>query len=286
MNAAFPAVAAALILLGGCLVTAGIRGIGLRFPGRSLRRGRWRLPSCSVQIRGGVGFAAGAVITLITGIVPAVVLLPVMAVMLPDLLGRIPHPDVELLEALDRWVRLLAAAVATGKSVSDAVRSTRAQAPPALAGVITSFLDRLGARWSVRDALLAMADELDAADADAICAALVLISERGGVGASTTLDALAANIQARLRALREINAERAKPQVVVRQVTLITLCGLVLVMVMSPGYFHPYTTPLGQLLGLGLGACYLGSLVMLRRLALPPRRARILVVSRSEVSHA
>ena len=48
----------------------------------------------------------------------------------------------------------------------------------------------------------------------------------GGAGTRATLAALTDNIQARLRALREIAAERAKPRAVVRQVTGITLAVL------------------------------------------------------------
>ena len=45
-----------------------------------------------------------------------------------------PRPrDVALLEALDRWVRSLAATLATGRSVTDALRVSRRTAPPLLA---------------------------------------------------------------------------------------------------------------------------------------------------------
>ena len=45
----------------------------------------------------------------------------------------------------------------------------------------------------------------------------------------------------------------------------------------KPSYFQPFTTAPGQLLMLVLGSCYLGSLYVLRRIATPRRRERILV---------
>ena len=85
-----------------------------------------------------------------------------------------------------------------------------------------------------------MADELASADADAVLAALVLSAQRGGTGASVTLYALAEAIQERLRALREIEAERAKPRVVVRQVSFISGITLAAFVLLSPGFFAPY----------------------------------------------
>ena len=53
----------------------------------------------------------------------------------------VPKPrDVELLEALDRWVRSLAATLATGKSVTDAIRVSRRTAPPLIAEEIGTLV--------------------------------------------------------------------------------------------------------------------------------------------------
>ena len=121
-----------------------------------------------------------------------------------------------------------------------------------------------------------MADELASADADAVVAALVIASAKGGAGARATLGAISDSIQARLSALREIAAERAKPRAVVKQVTFITLGVLVGAMLLNPQFFAPYATPLGQLIALGLAAAYLGCLVMLRRMTVPPMAPRFL----------
>ncbi|MDQ7994104.1 MAG: type II secretion system F family protein [Propionicimonas sp.] len=219
---------------------------------------------------------AGVVAAALTGWVLLAVLGPVLGLGVPYLLGKPDDREVRLLEALDRWVRSLAAILPTGRSIGDAIRISVRQAPELLAGHLGLLVQRLDDRWTVQQALYAMADELDSADVDAVVAALALSAERGGTGAQASLGALADAIQERLRATREIETERAKPRIVVRQVTVITLVVLGGALVLGGGFFEPYRTPTGQFILSVLIAAYLGSLLMLRRLAQPRPRQRIL----------
>jgi tight adherence protein B len=219
----------------------------------------------------------GFVTALLTGWLLLIVLLPVLALGLPYLL-ILPKPrDIELLEAMDRWVRSLATTLATGKSITDAIRISRRTAPPLLADEINLLVTRLNNRWETRDALLRFADAIDSPDTDGVVAALILASTRGANGASVTLHALADSIQAQLKGRRAVEVERSKPYVVVRQVTVISLSTLVLVFVLSPDFFAPYRTPLGQLLLSVLLIIYVASLLLMRRKARQPDRPRILV---------
>jgi tight adherence protein B len=219
----------------------------------------------------------GCVIAMLTGWLILIAVLPLLALGLPYLL-ILPKPrDVELLEALDRWVRSLAATLATGKSITDAIRISRRTAPPLLADEINLLVTRLNNRWETRDALMRFADAIDSPDADGVVAALILASSRGGNGASVTLQALADSIQAQLKGRRATEVERSKPYVVVRQVTVISLSTLVLVFLLSPDFFAPYRTPLGQTLLSLLLIIYMASLLLMRRKARQPDRPRILV---------
>jgi tight adherence protein B len=219
----------------------------------------------------------GCVIAMLTGWLILIAVLPLLALGLPYLL-ILPKPrDVELFEALDRWVRSLAATLATGKSITDAIRISRRTAPPLLADEINLLVTRLNNRWETRDALMRFADAIDSPDADGVVAALILASSRGGNGASVTLQALADSIQAQLKGRRAIEVERSKPYVVVRQVTVISLSTLVLVFLLSPDFFAPYRTPLGQTLLSLLLIIYMASLLLMRRKARQPDRPRILV---------
>lgn len=220
--------------------------------------------------------AAGVLATVIWGWPLAIVLVPATLIIIPSLLSAPPQREIDTLAGLDRWVRLLATSISAGKSIRDAIFSTRRQVSPTLRDPVARLCLRLDQRWTMRDALWAMADELQSADADAVVAALAIASSRGGAGARATLSALSDNIQDRLRALREIAAERAKPRAVVRQVTLITLSVLGAALLLNPVFFSAYRTPLGQVIAATLAFAYLGCLLMLRRKTVPAMAPRFL----------
>ena len=251
--------------------TAPSAGLWTRFattgPGRAVRARWWQLL---------LAVAAGLVAATLVGWPLLVVLVPVVVYGLPAVLSAPSNRDLAVLEALDRWVRTLGSLLPTGRSISDAIRVSVGQAPVLLAPQLRLLTARLDDRWTSTQALFALADELDSPDADAVLAALSLAAERGGTGASATLVALADNIQDRLRALREIETERAKPRIVVRQVTVITLVVLCLALLFGGSFFAPYASGLGQILLAALVFAYLGSLFLLRRLTLPRPRQRIL----------
>ncbi|NLE98856.1 MAG: hypothetical protein GX596_12850 [Propionibacterium sp.] len=219
---------------------------------------------------------AGVAVAAITGFLLAIVLVPALTIGVPYLLSAPASREVDLLAALDRWVRLLSTTIGTGKSIRDAIFATRAQSPQTLRPAIDRLCARLDQRWTTRDALIQFADELDSADSDAVAAALAIASSRGGVGTQATLTGLSDTIQDRLRALREVATERAKPRTVVKQVTTITLVVLVSAVLFNPRFFEPYLTPLGQLIALALAVAYGGCLVVLRRKAVPPPAPRFL----------
>ncbi len=236
-------------------------------------RGRRRDVVLVLSLAAGVGVAAAS------GWLIALLVIPALALGLPYLL-TVPRPrDVPLLEALDRWVRSLSATLATGKSITDALRISRRTAPPLLAEEVGTLVARLNNRWDTREALMRMADALDSPDADAVLAALILASNRGANGASVTLQALADSLQATLQGRRAIEVERSKPYVVVRQVTVISLGTLVAAFAISPEFFAPYRTPLGQLVLSVLLTVYIGSLLLMRRKAQQRERPRILVAA-------
>lgn len=220
---------------------------------------------------------AGFVAAALTGWLIMIVVLPAVAWVLPLILSPPQDRDVILLEALDRWVRSLSASLPTGKSVPDAIRLSGRTAPDAIAEPLGGLITRLNNRWDSREALMRFADDLDSPDADTVIAALILAANRGANGAALTLSELADSIQSQLRGRREIATERAKPYIVVRQVTVITTLTLGAALLFARAFFEPYGTPLGQLILAILIALYLGSLLLMRRRAMPQKRQRILI---------
>jgi tight adherence protein B len=273
------AVLCGMLLAGGLVaVVAGFNSPGTTIP--KLSTPVWT-NSVDKQVRkrwlwGLVSVVGGVVAAVLTGWWLLILIVPGVALILPLLLSAPPNRELDLLQAIDRWVRTLGSLLPTGRSISDAIRISVRQAPPLLAGNLRRLSARLDDRWTIEQALWAMADELDSPDADAVLAALALAAQRGGTGASATLAALADNLQDRLRALREISTERAKPRFVVRQVTLITAVVLGLALVFGGSFFAPFGTPVGQIILAGLVSAYLASLLFLRRMTLPRPRQRIL----------
>ncbi len=272
----------ALIVLGVLLLISGLRRSEHRLPtGRSTGLWKWlnNLWSSWSSVRRVwvlASFALGVMIAVATGWLIAIVLIPAATLGIPALLSEPPQHEIATLAGLDRWVRLLAPSIATGKSIRDAILSTRSQAPAVLNTPVTRMVTRIDQGWTTKEALLAMADDLASADADAVLAALAISSTKGGVGTRTTLTALSENTQERLHALREISTERAKPRAVVRQVTIITLVVLGGSILLGGNFFDPYRSPLGQALAVGLTAAYVGALVMLRRRTIPAAASRFL----------
>jgi Flp pilus assembly protein TadB len=275
----------ALAALWGALIAGGIVAVvfAVNNPPRSRpapSTGLWKKAVDGGVRQHGVrllaALAAGLVASAVTGWPLLVLLVPAVAFALPTLLAAPPDRELDLLQAIDRWVRTLGSLLPTGRSIADAIRVSTKQAPALIAPNLRVLAARLDDRWTIEQALRALADELDSPDADAVLAALALAAQRGGTGAGTTLAALADNLSDRLRALREISTERAKPRFVVRQVTLITTVVLGAALLFGGDFFAPFGTPFGQVLLAALVLAYLGSLLFLRRMTLPRARQRIL----------
>lgn len=223
--------------------------------------------------------AAGCLIFIFTGWLIAIVLTPVAVAIVPKLLGQAPHSDLALMEALDRWVRTLATTLPVGRDVVQSIRISRAGAPPLIAADINLLVDRLDRRMDPADALQRFADSLDSPESDAVIASLKLATTRTE-GLRDNLIGIAESIQERIRALRAIEVERSKPRNTARIVTILSAAMIGAAAVFGRGYFAPYGTPLGQVLIACLGLAYVGSLVLMYRMAVPRKRERILISDR------
>jgi len=283
MTLLMAALSAGLAIAGVFLLVIGLLPRRATEPGAPAPPSRGPLARLSTGWRGlapgrrrllAVALIAGAGVAAVTAWLPALVIVPLAILVGPVLLSDPPNRDIEVLEALDRWVRSLVASLLTGKSVPDAIRSTRRQAPPCIAPAVELAAARLTERWPLPEAMAALADDIDHADADAVAAALIVAGQRG-TAASATLEALADAVQDRLAAARDIENERAKPRIVVRQVTIITGVALGLALITSPAYFAPYRAGLGPLIATVLALVYVGALVRLQAASRPPPRARV-----------
>ena len=279
--------AVALGLAGACLglavlaVTLAVRPELLpdprpREPRRRWSRSRthagwsaWRWPAA--LLIGLVVFAASQ--WLVAGVLVAATVVGV-----PPLIGtsRLAAARIDRVEAIEEWTRRLADLLRSGVGLDQALVTSAATAPERLRPQVQALAARLLARWSTRDALLALADDIDDAAGDLVVAAMLLAAERRGPGLATALAAAAASVAADVAARRAVEAERAKPRATARAVTLITL-GVVAVGALNGEYLAPYREPLGQLVLVLLASGFAGCLWWVRTLTLAPPAPRALV---------
>ncbi|MSS44712.1 hypothetical protein FYJ43_01265 [Cutibacterium sp. WCA-380-WT-3A] len=290
MNTAIVALLGSLLVGGVIMVGVGVAPIHQlsTTPSTSMWTtvDKWfsRLPRRS-RVHGLTGLGIGVAGYLVTGWAVLLVIVPVLALVVPALLADPPRRDLDAMRAMERWVRVVSGSASTGKSVIDAIRATRRQAPEILVEPLTRVVARLDARWDTRSALQGLADDLNSADADQVIAAIMMAAERGGTGATSTLDALASSLQERIRAAREIRVERAKPRVVVRQVSIIIGVVLAGALILGREYLAPYRTGVGQMLLCCYAGLYLIGLIALYRRSKPRRRARILLRREEEADY-
>lgn len=81
------------------------------------------------------------------------------------------------------------------------------------------------------------------------------------------LQSLAESVTADAMARRQIEADRAKPRAIARNVTLVS-AGALLFYAMSGQFLAPYGTPLGQVILGVLLAGYVAALVWMRRMTI------------------
>ena len=74
-----------------------------------------RLPRRS-RVHGLTGLGVGAVGYLVTGWAVLILIVPILAVVVPALLADPPRRDLDVMRALERWVRLVSGSASTGKS--------------------------------------------------------------------------------------------------------------------------------------------------------------------------
>jgi len=229
-----------------------------------------------------IGLGIGVVGWLVTGLALAVVVAPIAVVGLPAMLsGSAASARIRRLEAMEEWTRSLGGVLSVGLGLEQALTATLHSTPAAIAPEVGRLVARLRARWDTETALRAFADELDDATGDLIAANLILGARRRGTGLASVLEALAESVTADVRARRQVEADRAKPRASARWVTVITIVVL-LMLAASGSYVAPYRTPLGEVVLAVLLASYVGALIWMRRMSLPPVAPRFLAASRTD----
>lgn len=271
------ALAGAATIAGLFLVVAGWRGTtGLlpALPHRTRRTtpaagwARWRWP---------VALGAGALVWAASHWPVAAALTVTAIVGLPVLLATTSAAQARItrVEAIEEWTRRLSDVLTTGAGLEQAITTTARSCPAPLRTEVGALVARLAARWPTDRALHAFATDLHDPAGDLVVAALMLAAHRRGPGLASVLAGVAGSVGEDVAARRRIEAERARPRTTAKAVTLITL-GMLAVGAVNGSYLAPYGDPLGQVVLAAIAAAFVGCLLWMRRLTLPPEDARFL----------
>ncbi|CAO5256638.1 type II secretion system F family protein [Frankia sp. AgKG'84/4] len=234
---------------------------------RDWRRGRRAL------IAGG----SGLLILLYLRIPAAAMLVAALAWLTPTLLSGAAEAEASIarLEALADWTRRIADLMSSGAGLEQAMEASLGSCPPPIAAEVGALVARLTARWTAADALRAFADDL--VDADEVVGALILAADVArGAGLRQALIALAESTEARVRARREVEADRAKPRAGARTVMIIIGVSVAAVMLLGRQFLLPYRSLTGEIVLIVDGALFLAALWWMRTLSRTPPEPRLL----------
>ncbi|MFI7026312.1 type II secretion system F family protein [Micromonospora sp. NPDC049900] len=239
--------------------------------------GRTRREQRSHQYKIVAGVGGGAIAWLLSGWPAAGLIVGVALPGIPWLFSAasIEQKALSRLKGVEFWTRRLADIVAQGIGLQQAIVATVATAPSAIEQEVRDLAARIQANVEPATALQQFADEVDDYTCDQVIAPLMLHLRDRGQGLHEVLAAISRSIAAEIDMRSTIDAKRAGPRFAVRFLSGMTLA-LIIYGAFNPDYLRPYSTPLGQLVLLGLAGLYVLLMVLVRRLSLPPPRPRLL----------
>ena len=259
------------------LVAALAVGLGLvmAFDGFTHPRGAARLSPEGRLVRVLAGAMGAAAAFALTGW-PVVALAGAVAgFSTPRLLGerRSSSRRIDTTEALAEAAAGLRDAVRGGLGISDGLTSLATWGPPLLRQEIATLATESG-RLGLDAAARRFAGLMNNPGADLLAATLAFNDRVGGRHVAEVLDAMAEELAAEARTVRELRARQARQRASARIVALAPAALLLALRQINPGYLDAYGSSAGQIvLGMAAALIGLGYALMLRiaRGTEPPR---------------
>lgn len=227
------------------------------------------------------GIVVGVGILVVSRWVVAAVGLGLLAAYWDRVAGdaRAERLGIARLDALASWTESLRDTIAGAIGLEQAIPATAANAGASIRPSLNLLVDRLRIREPLSDALLKFADDLDDPSADVICSALVLNARLRGPGLRDVLTALAQSTREELDMRRRIESSRKSIRRSVKIVLVIVLTVMGGLTAFNHDYVGAYDSFTGQLVLLVIAVLFFGGILWLRRLAMPERIGRFLVVA-------
>lgn len=179
------------------------------------------------------------------------------------------------LAALESWTRRVSDYVRNGIGLQAAIIATSRTAPPLIAPEIRTLAARLQAGADPVASLRAFAEDLDDYSCDEVVAPLILQLADAGEGLHVALTDIAHALAEEVNARAMVDSERSTARFTVRFLTGATIA-LLIFGAFNVSYARPYQSLLGQLVLVFLGGTYIGLMLWIRSLSLPPKLPRLL----------
>lgn len=243
----------------------------------------WRPPSrAQILVRGWrplAAIAGGAAAWVVTTWPVAGVLAGAAAWWLPGLLGpdREHARRVARIEAVAVWTEQLRDLLASAAGLHQAIAATATLAPEPIRAAVGRCAQQLRGGFPPQEAFTALAEELDVATADLVCAALAGAANRHVADLGALLSSLAEATREQAGLLVRVAASRARVRTATRIIVTTTIAMALGLLALAPAYLEPYHGPMGQLVLAVIGAVWalgLGWLARLARTDLGPRALR------------
>lgn len=234
-----------------------------------------------------IGIAVGLLLWSVTGWPILIAVAPLAAIGIPYLLGNAgEQKNIERLEALETWTRGLSGLTIGGAtSLEQTVLASVGSSPEPIRKEVSTLAARLNARWPTRTALRKLADDLADPTADLVVAHLLLAERVRGAGLANALNDLAEIIFEEVKMRRAIEADRAKPRMSARIITIMTVGILVLVPFLGE-FVKPYQSTVGQVTLAVWVAIDVVLLLWLKRITKGSETPRVLAEQAAEAAEA
>lgn len=274
---------AGLWLLGALVMAVALVGTRRRAPavrgwravtGRVRRAARGAAPHRRLLA---AGLVCGVLAWLVTGLPVTGVTVACMVPGVPWLfrVGRAERDAIARVQAVGDWAQRLQLSSAVGVGLRQAITSSAATAPEAIADHVGDLSARLQAGVDSRDALVRFADDLDDPGADQAVATLIMQVLDGGDQLDDVLTSVVAAMRAQVAARREAYARHTAARLRVRFLTLVTV-GTLAYGAARPEFLHRYDGLSGELVFGAIAAVSVAILVRARVASQPDRVPRLL----------
>lgn len=266
----------AVVGLGLLLIILGIRGTPERPPRQQPPLPAWA--SDRLLLRAALAGATLVVVWLATGWPAGAFIGAVGGAVAPSLVGARARRSaaVAKIEAIAAWAEQLRDVMAAAAGIQEAIVATGPLAPAAIREEVRRLVEGISTRRErLRPALERFADDLAHPLSDMVVTSLLLASERQGrLGDLLSEVARSARQTATMR-LR-VEAARARTYVTTRLIVGITVLITTWLLVFRREYLAPFDSSGGQVMLVVIGAVFLASGTLMRRMAEPNEPARLL----------